>query len=78
MVGLIPNCASSVLITELFADGMLTFGGAIAGLAVNSGIGMAVLLKDRKNIKRSLLIVALTFVLALILGYAVTGIEVLI
>ena len=78
VVGLIPNCASSVLITELFADGMLTFGGAIAGLAVNSGIGMAVLLKDRKNIKRSLLIVALTFVLALILGYAVTGIEVLI
>ena len=78
VVGLIPNCASSVLITELFADGALTLGGALAGLAVNSGIGMAVLIRNGKDLKRSLAIIGATFILALILGYAVTAVEVLI
>ncbi len=78
IIGLIPNCASSVLITEMYADGLLSLGGAIAGLAVNSGIGMAVLLKDKTNLKRNLGIVALTFALALLLGYMVTAVEVII
>ena len=78
VVGLIPNCASSVLLTELYAEGALSFGAVIAGLAVNSGIGMAVLIKDRKNIKRALIVIGITFALALILGYAVTTVEVLI
>ena len=78
VVGLIPNCASSVLITELYTEGLLSFGGAIAGLAVNSGIGMAVLLRDRKNVGRSLLSIALVFALSLVLGYIATTIEVLI
>lgn len=78
IVGMIPNCASSVLITELFSDGVLTFGGMIAGLAVNSGIGMAVLFKDKHALKKSIGVVGLTFALALLLGYAVTAVEVLI
>lgn len=78
IVGLIPNCASSVLITELYANGALTISATIAGLAVNSGLGMALLFRDRKNLKRAFIIVGITFVLALILGYALTGIEVLI
>ena len=78
VVGLIPNCASSVLITELYTEGLLSFGGAIAGLAVNSGIGMAVLLRDRKNVKKSLIIIAIVFALSLVLGYIATTIEVLV
>ena len=75
LIGLIPNCASSVLITETYAEGYLSLGAALSGLAVNSGIGMAVLLKDKANIKRSLAIIGLTFALALALGYLVTGIQ---
>ena len=78
VIGLIPNCASSVLITEMYADGLLSLGGAVAGLAVNSGLGMAVLLKDKTNLKRNLGIVGLTFALALLLGYMVTAVEVII
>ena len=78
VVGLIPNCASSVLLTELYADGIITFGGAIAGLAVNSGIGMAVLFRDRKNVLRSVFVIALVFALSLLLGYIATTIEVLV
>lgn len=78
VVGLIPNCASSVLITELYADGALTFGSLVAGLAVNSGIGMTLLFRDKKHIKRAFAVVSLTFALALVLGYAVTAVEVII
>ena len=77
-VGLIPNCASSVVITEMFAEGYLTFGAAIAGLAVNCGIATAVLIKDKKNIKRSLLVIGLLFLSAIALGYAVTAVSLVI
>jgi len=75
VVGLIPNCASSVIITEIYTEGYLTLGAAIAGLSVNCGIAMAVLLRDRDNIKRSLFIIGLTFILSLIIGYIITFIE---
>ncbi len=78
VIGLIPNCASSVLITQMFASGALSLGGAVAGLTVNSGLGVAVLLKDKNNIKNTLLIVLSMFVLSLVLGYAVTAVSVLI
>lgn len=77
VIGLIPNCASSVLITQMFASGALSLGGAVAGLTVNSGLGVAVLLKDRNNLKNALLIVLLMFLLSLVLGYAVTVVSVL-
>ncbi len=78
VIGLIPNCASSVIITELFAEGVLSLGGAVAGLTVNSGLGVAVLLKDKKNIKKNLGIIGLAFGLSLVIGYLVTVIELLI
>ena len=69
IIGLIPNCASSVLITELYLSGTLSFGALFAGLLVNSGLGMMVLFKEYKNIKKTLLIVAICFVIAVSLGY---------
>lgn len=77
IIGLIPNCASSVLITQMFASNALSLGGAVAGLTVNSGLGVAVLLKDKNNLKSTLLIVLLMFLLSLVLGYAVTAVSVL-
>ena len=77
VVGLIPNCASSVIITEIYSEGFLTLGAAIAGLSVNCGIGMAVLLRDGKHVKRSLFVIGLTFVLSLLIGYLITGAEIL-
>lgn len=78
VVGLIPNCASSVLITELFCDGYISIGGALAGLAANSGIGIAVLFKNGSETKKSIIITITTFLLAILLGYIVTFITVLI
>ena len=69
IVGLIPNCASSILITELFVSGNLSFGALFAGLLVNSGLGMMVLLKEKTIIKKALIIPAVCFIIAVCLGY---------
>lgn len=72
LVGLIPNCASSVAITQFYAMGGLTLGSAVAGLSVNAGLGFAVLFKENKNIKENLLIVAALYGLSTLLGLVVT------
>ena len=69
LIGLIPNCASSLLITKLFADGTLSFGALLAGLLVNSGLGMMVLLKNKDALKKGLIVIGICFVAAVICGY---------
>lgn len=61
LFGLIPNCASSVLITQLYLDGMLGAGQMMAGLLVGAGVGLLVLFRtnDRhmsENIKATILL----------------------
>lgn len=68
LVGLIPNCASSVILTELYITEGLTFGSAFAGLSVNAGIALTVLFKQNKNIKQNLIIVATLFAISTVLG----------
>lgn len=70
LVGLIPNCAASVVLTELYMLGGLSFGAIIAGLSINAGIGILVLFKQNKNIKENLFILAMLIIPSLILGYA--------
>lgn len=72
LVGLIPNCAASVMITQLFAGGSLTLGAAVAGLAVNAGLGIAVLIKENKRPGENALIILGSIAFALAAGYALT------
>ena len=69
IIGLIPNCASSILISELFAEGSLSFGALFAGLLVNSGLGVMVLLKDKNTFKRAFIIIGICFIIAISFGY---------
>ncbi|MBQ9795408.1 MAG: arsenic efflux protein [Clostridia bacterium] len=74
LIGLIPNCASSVVLTELFLLNGLTFGALVAGLCVNAGLGLVVLLKQNKNWKVNIFICCMLIIPSLILGYALNWI----
>ncbi len=69
LIGLIPNCAASVVITKLYAIGGLTLGSAVAGLSAGAGIGYAVLLKENKNIKENVAIVVFMYVTCVGVGF---------
>ncbi len=69
VVGLIPNCASSVVITQLFLSGALGLGAMMAGLLVNAGVGVLVLFRvNRSNMKENLKIVGLLYVIGVVAG----------
>ncbi|BFJ86912.1 putative manganese transporter [Ruthenibacterium sp. CLA-JM-H11] len=61
LIGLIPNCVASVLLTQLFAAGQLSFGGMVAGLCTSAGVGLAVLCRSNKSWKQNAFIVALLY-----------------
>lgn len=69
LFGLIPNCAISVAITELYVAGSLSFGSAIAGLCSSAGIGLAVLFKSNKCLKENLRIVAILYTVSALFGF---------
>lgn len=58
LVGMIPNCASSVVITELYVRGVIGAGPMMAGLLVNAGVGVLVLLRLNRNVRQNLGILA--------------------
>ena len=68
IIGIIPNCASSIIITQLYLRNMITFGSLIAGLLVNSGIGMLVLFKVNKSKKENFKILAVLSVISMVAG----------
>jgi len=67
-VGLIPNCAGSVVITETFLMGGITFGSCVAGLCTNAGLGLVILLKNTAKWKRNIAITALMYIIGVVVG----------
>ena len=72
LVGMIPNCAGSVAITQLYLQGALEIGGAMAGLLAGSGVGLLVLFRVNHDRKESLRILGLLYGVGVIVGI-VTG-----
>ena len=68
LVGLIPNCASSVALTSLFVDGVLSSGALLSGLMVNAGVGLAILFRNNRPVKDSFRIVGILFGISVICG----------
>jgi hypothetical protein len=67
-IGLIPNCASSVVVTETFLAGGITFGSCAAGLCANAGMGFVVLLKNVRKWKRNLILILVCYGIAVAVG----------
>ncbi len=68
LIGLIPNCASSVIITELYLNDILAIGSTIAGLLTGSGVALLVLFKTNKNLKENIKIVSLLYLIGTAVG----------
>lgn len=77
IIGLIPNCAASVAITELYLNNAITFGAMIAGLLTGSGIGILVLFRTNKDIKENLKILTMVYVIGVVSGLILDFISIL-
>lgn len=68
LVGMIPNCASSVVITQLYLDKIIGAGAMMSGLLCNAGIGILVLIRLNKDWKQNTAIIFLLYVISVIWG----------
>lgn len=68
VIGLIPNCAASVMVTELYLNGIISFGSLMAGLLTGSGVGLMVLFKTNKNLKENIMILLTIYGIGVIVG----------
>lgn len=68
IVGLIPNCAASVVITELYINGIISLGAMMSGLLVGAGVGLLILFKINDDIKENLKITLLLYLIGVISG----------
>jgi len=73
LVGLIPNCAASVALTELYLKGVISYGSAIAGLCASGGLGLLILAREEKNKRQVLGIITLLFGVSVVAGLIIQG-----
>ena len=71
IVGLVPNCAASVIITQLYVKGIITTGAMMSGLLVSAGVGVLVLFRTNRSVKQNVKIVALLYVIGIAAGFLI-------
>ena len=71
LLGLIPNCSVSVILTEAYISGIIGVGGLFAGLLSNAGIGMLVLFRTNRSMRENLSVVAISYVLSALSGIVI-------
>ena len=76
LVGLIPNCSASVVITQLWIDGAMGFGAMMSGLLVGAGAGLLVLFKVNKDKVENFKIVAILYVVAVVTGILIDVLQI--
>ena len=69
IIGVIPNCASSVVLSELYIINGLSFGALLSRLLMNAGLGLVYLFKKKENLKMNINIIIIMFIISLIIGY---------
>ncbi len=75
LIGLIPNCAPSVILAELYIEGAISLGSVISGLCTGAGVGLIVLFRVNRGVKSNLLIAVLLYVIGALSGVAVQAIQ---
>lgn len=70
LFGLIPNCASSVILTGLYFKGVIEFGALFSGLCCNAGLGLIYIFKSKKK-KESIIIISILLLSSILAGYLI-------
>lgn len=68
LIGLIPNCAASVVLSQLFVSGSLSFGALTAGLSAGAGVGMLVLFRVNRSMKQNFSILGTLYIVSVLIG----------
>ena len=68
LIGLSPNCASSVMISELYLNNLISLGTTLSGLLTGSGVAIMVLVRKNKNISENLFVIGLIYFIGVIWG----------
>ncbi|MBQ8310375.1 MAG: arsenic efflux protein [Clostridia bacterium] len=68
LVGLIPNCASSIALTTLYMEGVISSGAMLSGLLVNAGVGLAILFRNNRPVRDSFRVVLILWCIAVVSG----------
>ncbi|MEG2510821.1 MAG: putative manganese transporter [Bacilli bacterium] len=74
LIGLIPNCGASVIITELYLNNVISFASTISGLLTGCGVGLLVLFKSNKNLKENINILLMLYFIGSFSGLIIEGI----
>ena len=69
VIGLIPNCSSSVLLTELFLNSSISLGQLLSGVLVNAGVGLLILIRFNKDKKENIKIISILLVIGILVGF---------
>lgn len=77
LIGLIPNCGASVILTELYLNNTITFGSCLAGLLTGSGVAILILFKVNKDYKENLKILFIVYFIGVISGIIIDMISIL-
>jgi hypothetical protein len=71
LIGLIPNCAASVAVTQMYLDGLLTSGQLMSGLLVGAGVGLLVLVRSNRHAKEDAAVIGTLWVLGVAWGIVI-------
>lgn len=75
LIGLIPNCGASVILTELYLNQTISFASTIAGLLTSSGVALLILFKVNKNLKENIRILFTIYFIGVFIGIVMSLIE---
>ncbi|MCR5476350.1 MAG: arsenic efflux protein [Lachnospiraceae bacterium] len=68
IIGLIPNCGASVVLTQLYLEGAMSFGAMMGGLLVGAGVGLLVLFRVRRDLRKNLCVAGLLYLIGVLAG----------
>ena len=68
LIGLVPNCAASVMLTQLYLNGVISFGAVLAGLCAGAGVGLAVLVRVNGSKRDTVMTVGVLYLVSALAG----------